>query len=82
MLAAMCGRFALGIPGKRLEEVFGLHAPDDYAPSFNVAPYPARAMRAWPVNRRVNSPVTDGPELLEPAPENGPPTPLKQSSLL
>jgi putative SOS response-associated peptidase YedK len=235
MLAAMCGRFALGIPKKRLEEVFGLPAPDDYAPSYNVAPdagvlavdgrgftrrrwglvppwaddpgvgarlinaraetvfdkpsfregarahrllvpaqafyewrreggeripfafalhgvdcfalagigasrtdprtgevletlavltcppnavmakvhdrmpvilppdawtawldpaaergdlarllvpYPARAMRAWPVNRRVSSPVTDGPELLEPAPGDGPPTPPKQGSLL
>lgn len=34
----MCGRFALGIPKKRLEEVFGLAAPDDYAPRYNVAP--------------------------------------------
>jgi putative SOS response-associated peptidase YedK len=38
MLSAMCGRFALGIPKKRLEEVFGLPAPDDYEPVFNVAP--------------------------------------------
>ena len=38
MLPAMCGRFALGIPKKRLEEVFGLPAPDGYAPRYNVAP--------------------------------------------
>ncbi|WP_319583160.1 SOS response-associated peptidase [uncultured Pseudodesulfovibrio sp.] len=38
MFFAMCGRFALGIPKKRLEEVFGLAVPDDYAPSYNVAP--------------------------------------------
>lgn len=34
----MCGRFALGIPKKRLEEVFNLPVPDDYAPRYNVAP--------------------------------------------
>jgi len=81
MLAAMCGRFALGIPGKRLEEA-SASTRRTTAPSFNVAPSPERAMRAWPVNRRVNSQVTDGPELLKPAPENGPPSPLKQGSLL
>jgi putative SOS response-associated peptidase YedK len=47
-----------------------------------LAPYPAGAMRAWPVNRRVNSPVTDGPELLDPAPEDGPDAPPGQGSLL
>ena len=36
--ACMCGRFALGIPQKRLEEVFGVAAPGDWAPSWNVAP--------------------------------------------
>lgn len=44
--------------------------------------YPAKGMRAWPVNRRVNSPVTEGPELLEPAPDNGPASPPRQGSLL
>lgn len=34
----MCGRFALGIPKKRLEEVFGVQAPDAYAPRYNIAP--------------------------------------------
>lgn len=34
----MCGRFALGIPKKRLEEVFGVAAPDEYASRFNIAP--------------------------------------------
>lgn len=34
----MCGRFALGIPKKRLEEVFGLPAPEGYVPRYNVAP--------------------------------------------
>ena len=47
-----------------------------------LVPYPAREMRAWPVNRRVNSPVTDGPELLEPEPDRGPDSGLKQGSLL
>lgn len=35
---AMCGRFALGVPKKRLEEVFGMDAPDDYTPRYNVSP--------------------------------------------
>jgi len=34
----MCGRFALGIPKKRLEEVFSVPMPDDYSPRYNVAP--------------------------------------------
>lgn len=34
----MCGRFALGIPKKRLEEVLGTPAPEDYAPRYNLAP--------------------------------------------
>lgn len=34
----MCGRFALGIPKKRLEECFGLPVPDEYLPRFNIAP--------------------------------------------
>jgi len=51
----MCGRFALGIPKKRLEEVFGTPAPEEYAPRYNLAPgqdIPAvastgMAMRRW-----------------------------------
>jgi putative SOS response-associated peptidase YedK len=31
-----------------------------------VGPYPERFMDAYPVNRRVNSPANDGPELIEP----------------
>lgn len=34
----MCGRFALGIPKKRLEEVFGAAAPEEYLPRYNLAP--------------------------------------------
>lgn len=30
------------------------------------APYPAEHMQAWPVHPRVNKPVEDGPELIEP----------------
>ena len=68
-------------------------APEDWAAWLDPAtarpdlarllvPYPAQGMRAWPVNRRVNSPVTDGPELLDPVPDDGPPMPPKQGSLL
>ncbi len=45
-------------------------------------PYPAQGMRAWPVSRRVNSPVTDGPTLLEPVPDSGPERPPRQGTLL
>lgn len=34
----MCGRFALGIPKVRLEEVFGIAPPEDYSPRYNIAP--------------------------------------------
>lgn len=34
----MCGRFALGIPKKRLEEYFGTPFPDDTPLTYNVAP--------------------------------------------
>lgn len=47
-----------------------------------LVPYPARGMRAWPVSRRVNSPVTDGPALLEAVADPGPQTPPRQGSLL
>ncbi|EGB15891.1 protein of unknown function DUF159 [Pseudodesulfovibrio mercurii] len=51
-----------------------------------LVPYPAGAMRVWPVSPRVNSPVTDGPELLEavpdPGPDKGPPAPPEQGRLL
>lgn len=30
-----------------------------------LVPYPAEAMTAWPVSRRVNSPTADGPDLIE-----------------
>lgn len=42
----MCGRFALGIPKKRLEAVFGLPVPDGYAPRYNAAPGQAVAVAA------------------------------------
>lgn len=35
---SMCGRFALGIPRKRLEECFGTVAPDSYSPRYNIGP--------------------------------------------
>ncbi|WP_147820061.1 SOS response-associated peptidase [Salidesulfovibrio onnuriiensis] len=34
----MCGRFALGMPKKRLEELVGSSVPGEYSPSWNVAP--------------------------------------------
>lgn len=34
----MCGRFALGIPKKRLEEVFETPTPEEYAPRYNLVP--------------------------------------------
>lgn len=34
----MCGRFALGIPKIRLEEVFEIVLPDSYSPRYNIAP--------------------------------------------
>lgn len=34
----MCGRFALGIPKRRLEEIFSTPMPDDYSPRYNIAP--------------------------------------------
>ena len=34
----MCGRFALGIPRVRLEELFSVSLSDDYAPRYNIAP--------------------------------------------
>lgn len=34
----MCGRFALGIPKVRLEEIFEISLPDNYVPRYNVAP--------------------------------------------
>lgn len=34
----MCGRFALGIPRKRLEECFCTPFPDEYAATYNAAP--------------------------------------------
>jgi len=34
----MCGRFALGIPKKRLEEILGTSVPEGYVPDHNVAP--------------------------------------------
>ncbi|MDB5560165.1 MAG: yedK [Enterovirga sp.] len=36
-----------------------------------IRPFPAEAMRMWPVSRDVNSPKNDGRELLEPVPEPG-----------
>tara|TARA_Y100001954_G_scaffold236518_1_gene297416 strand:- start:524 stop:1231 length:708 start_codon:yes stop_codon:yes gene_type:complete len=35
---AMCGRFALGIPRKRLEEALGCPAPESYVPRYNIGP--------------------------------------------
>lgn len=34
----MCGRFALGIPKKRLEELVSAPIPGEYQPSWNIAP--------------------------------------------
>ena len=34
----MCGRFALGIPRKRLEEAYGCAFPDETRQSYNIAP--------------------------------------------
>jgi len=34
----MCGRFALGIPRKRLEEALGCPAPVSYVPRYNIGP--------------------------------------------
>ncbi|UZP66923.1 SOS response-associated peptidase [Desulfovibrio mangrovi] len=34
----MCGRFALGIPKKRLEELVSAPIPEEYQPSWNIAP--------------------------------------------
>lgn len=34
----MCGRFALGIPRKRLEEAYGCAFPDETRESYNIAP--------------------------------------------
>lgn len=34
----MCGRFALGIPKKRLEEVLDASLPDSYRPCWNIGP--------------------------------------------
>lgn len=34
----MCGRFALGIPKKRLEEIFSVEVPQNYSPRYNLAP--------------------------------------------
>lgn len=34
----MCGRFALGYPKKVLEETYGMTVPEEYRPSYNVAP--------------------------------------------
>ena len=36
-----------------------------------LVPYPERAMEAYPVSRRVNSPANDGPDLIEPLPAQG-----------
>ena len=36
-----------------------------------LGPYPERAMEAYPVSRRVNSPANDGPDLIEPLPAQG-----------
>ncbi|WP_316897434.1 SOS response-associated peptidase [Pseudodesulfovibrio indicus] len=54
----------------------GAESPEALVPL--LAPYPADAMRARPVSARVNSPVADGPELLEPVPSS----PSRQGSLL
>lgn len=34
----MCGRFALGIPKKRLEEIYGMNVPEAYRSGYNFAP--------------------------------------------
>jgi len=34
----MCGRFALGTPKRRLEELFECSAPEEYVPRYNTAP--------------------------------------------
>jgi len=44
----MCGRFALGVSRKRLEELIGASVPAKYEPSWNVAPgawIPARTQK-------------------------------------
>ena len=43
-------------------------APDAGPPKGFDAPYPAGAMRAWPVSSRVNSVANDGPDLAAPIP--------------
>lgn len=38
MVLRMCGRFAIGIPKKRLEELFEVSVGEVYSPRYNVAP--------------------------------------------
>jgi len=65
LIAPIHDRMAIIVPRNDYEEWLDPAQTDARQAVARLRPYPAADMMVYPVSKRVNSPHTDGPELIE-----------------